>query len=398
MNQTPTRQQDNRPFVRSVFVLLRHWKFLLLAFFIAAVVTAVYSLTMPNWYKSSATFLPPQGQSSMFESLAGGLSTTLKSFGIGNLGGGSGGYSHIAILESRRIGEELVEEFDLMKVYDISDGSMENALRTLKNNSQFTYEQEGRVVISVWARDAQRAADIAAAYFHKLNEIATELNSIEARGNREFIELQYVSIRDSLAKLERQFADFQKRTNIIALEEQTKATISAAGELYAKLGAQKVYLGLLEQNLRADDPELLAQRSLVRELEKQIPGLGDNDLAGLLGDKDLDLPEEGLTYLRLYRDIEILSKLQGFLLPMYQQSIIEEHKTMHVLVPLDSPAPAERKDRPKRSVIVLAASFSVLAVAMFFVLLRERFRYYMQEYPDEWASVKRHLGFKRGVE
>lgn len=71
---------------------------------------------------------------------------------------------------------------------------------------------------------------------------------------------------------------------------------------------------------------------------------------------------------------------------------------MHVLVPLDRPKPAERKDRPKRSVIVLAASFSVLAVAVFFVLLRERFHYYIKEYPDEWASVRRHLGFRRGVE
>ncbi len=389
---------DSRPFVRSVFVLLRHWKFLAGAFLTGAVVALVYALLLPNWYRSDASFLPPQGNSGLLERVTGGLSTTLKSFGIAGLGGEGEGYSYIAILESRRMGETLVKEFDLTKVYDIADGSMEKTLKALENNSEFSYEEDGRVVISVWDTDAKRAAAIADAYFTHLNEISTELNSKEARNNRAFVALQYNGIRDSLAKLENQFAAFQKRTKIFSLEEQTKATISAAGELYAQLKAQEVYLGMLETNLRPDDAEVRRQRALVEGLRKQVPGLGDNELTGLLGQKGTDLPEEGLAYLRLYRDIEILSKMQAFLLPMYQQSIIEEQKKMHVLVPLDPARPPERKDRPKRSIIVLAAGFSILAIAMAFVLLRERFRYYAQSYPDEWASVRRNMGFKRGAE
>lgn len=394
---TNTTQPDSRPFVRSVFVLLRHWKFLAVVTVVAAVAALVYALLLPNWYKSNASFLPPQGKSDLLESVAGGLTSTLKSFGIGGFGEGQG-YSYIAILESRRMGELLVKEFDLVRVYDIGDGSMEKALKALAGNSEFTYEEDGRVVISVWDTEPKRAAAIAQAYFTHLNEISTELNSNEARNNREFVSLQYFGIRDSLHKLERQFAAFQKRTKIYALEEQTKATISAAGELYAQLGLQKVYLGMLERSMGKDDAEVRAQRALVQELEKQVPGLGDNELSGLLGQEGTDLPEEGLNYLRLYRDIEILSKLQAFLLPMYQQSIIEEQKQMHVLVPLDLPSVAERKDRPKRSIYVLAAGFSAFALAMAFVLLRERFHHYRTAYPDEWASVRRHMGFRRDAE
>jgi uncharacterized protein involved in exopolysaccharide biosynthesis len=398
MSETQNTEQESRPFVRSVFVLLRHWRFLAAAFVTAVIVSIVFALLMPNWYKSSASFLPPQGQSGLLESVAGGLSSTLKSFGISGLGGQGEGYSYIAILESRRMGEELAEEFNLMKVYDIPDGSMEKTLKALSDNTDFTYEEDGRVVISVWDRDPRRAAEMAEAYFRNLNEISTEMNSTEARNNREYMELQYSTIRDSLHRLENRLAAFQKRTKIFALEEQTKATISAAGELYAQLGLEKVRLSMLERNLGPDDAEVRIQRGVVEELQKQVPGLGDNDLAGLLGREGTDLPEEGLTYLRLYRDIEILSKLQAFLLPMYQQSMIEEQKKMHVLVPLDQPKPAERKDRPKRSVIVLAASMSVLMLSMAFVLLRERFRYYAQRYPDEWASVRRGMGFKRSAE
>ena len=398
MTDTQHTETESRPFVRSVFVLLRHWKFLAGAFFVAVVVSVVYALLLPNWYRASASFLPPSGQSGLLERVTGGLSTTLRSFGLSGIGGEGEGYSYIAILESRRIREELIEEFDLMTVYDISDGSMEKTLKALSNNSDFSYEEDGRVIISVWDRDPERAAAMAQSYFNHLNEISTELNSIEARNNRRFVELQYNSTRDSLRTLERQLADFQKRTKIYALQEQTEAAVSAASELYAQLGVQKVYLAMLERNLGADDPEVRAQRALVEEMERQVPGMGDNELSGLVGREGTDLPEEGLTYLRLYRDIEILSKMQAFLLPMYQQAVIQEQKSMHVLVPLDRADVPERKDRPKRSIIVLAGGFSVLALAMAFVLIRERIRYYSSAYPDEWAGVRRSMGFKRGAE
>jgi uncharacterized protein involved in exopolysaccharide biosynthesis len=381
---------DNRPFVRSVFVLLRHWRFLLGVSAAAAVLGVVFALLMPNWYKSSATFLPPNREAGLLERMAGGLSSTLKTFGIaGNKG--SDGYSYVSILESRRMAEILVKEFDLMKVYEIEDGSMEKTIKALSENSAFAFDEDGRVVIDVWDKDPKRAANIANAYFRHLNEISTELNATEARSNREFVELQYRTVQDSLRTLEEQFAAFQRRTKIYSLEEQTKATISAAGELYATLGLQKVRLSMLERSLGPDDAEVRALRIAVAELEKQVPGLGDNDLAGLLGDKIDDLPNEGLTYLRLYRDIEILSKLQGFMLPMYQQAVIDEQKQLNVLVPLDVAQPAERKDRPKRSVIVLAAGFSVFVLAIMFLLIRERFRWYAIVHPDEWASVRRTL-------
>ena len=388
-DQTP----DNRPFVRSVFVLLRHWRFLLGSVVAAAVVAVVFAVMMPNWFKSTSTFLPPQRQAGLLERMAGGLSTTLKSFGIAG-SSSNDGYSFISILESRRMGETLVKEFDLVKAYDIDDKSMEKTLKMLTDNSEFTYEEDGRVVISVWDTDPKRAAAMANAYFRHLNEISTTMNASEAKNNRVFVELQYLTIQDSLRRLEERFADFQRRTKIFSLEEQTKASISSAGELYSMLQFQKIKLGVMERAYGSEDAEVRAMRIAVSEMEKSIPGLGDNELKGLLGSQVGDLPNEGLTYLRLYRDIEILSKLQGFMLPMYQQSIIDEQKQLTVLVPLDVAKPAERKDRPKRSVIVLAAVFSILALGMMFVLLRERFRFYAQAWPNEWAGVRRAMRWR----
>jgi len=398
MSESTENISENRPFVRSVFVLLRHWRFLAASFFVAAVIAAVFALLQPNWYKSTATFLPPQGSSGLLDKVAGGLSSTLKTFGIAGMGGESGAYSYLSILESRRMGERIIDTFDLVSVYEVEEGSMEKALGQLEDNTRFDFEEDGRVVISVWDTDPKRAAEMANTYFTYLNDISTDMNSAEARGNRQFVELQYNSVRDSLIHLEERMAAFQKRTKIFALKEQTEAAISAAGDMYAQLGMQKVYLGILERSQGEADADVRALRIAVEEMEKQIPGLGDNDLTAMLGDSVQDLSKEGLTYLRLYRDIEILSKLQAFLLPMYQQSLIDERKDMHVLVPLDTAVPAEKKNRPRRSIIVLAAGLSVFVLAGAFVLLRERFRYYTALHEDEWASVRRGLGFKRSKE
>ncbi|MCB2203206.1 hypothetical protein KQI65_00545 [bacterium] len=398
MSENTENVTENRPFVRSVFVLLRHWRFLALSFVVAAVVAVVFALMMPNWFKSTATFLPPAGGSGLLDKVSGGLSTTLRTFGISGIGGESGGYSYLSILESRRMGERIVNEFDLIKVYDIGDGSMEKALGNLEDNTNFEFDEDGRVVISVWDTDPKRAAEMANTYFTNLNDISTELNSAEARGNREFVELQYTTVRDSLHRLEERMAAFQRRTKILSLEEQTKATIKAAGEMYAQLESYRVMLGVLERNLGKDDAEVRSLRIAISEMEKRVPGLGDNELTGMLGDNVGDISEEGITYLRLYRDIEILSKLQAFLLPMYQQSLIDEQKKMHVLVPLDVAVPAERKSRPRRSIIVLAAGLSVLFLAAAFLLIRERLRYYSAQHADEWSSVRRSIGFKRSKE
>jgi uncharacterized protein involved in exopolysaccharide biosynthesis len=398
MTQSNENISENRPFIRSVFVLLRHWRFLAASFFVAALIAVVFALMQPNWYRSASTFLPPSGSTGLLDRVAGGLSSTLKTFGIAGSGSESEAYSLLSILESRRMGERIIEKFDLLKVYEIEDGSMEKALGALDDNTRFDFEDDGRVVISVWDTDAERAAEMANTYFQYMNEISSEMNSAEARSNRQFMELQYFTVRDSLHRLEERMGAFQKRTNIISMEEQTKATIKAAGEMYAELEANRVALGVLERSLGDGDADVRALRIAIEEMEKRVPGLGDNELTGMLGDKVDDISAEGINYIRLYRDIEILSKLQGLLLPMYQQSVIDEQKEMTVLVPLDRAVPAERKDRPRRSIIVLAAGLSVLALAMGFVLIRERFRHYTRTYEDEWSTVRRSMSFKREKE
>jgi tyrosine-protein kinase Etk/Wzc len=390
--ETPVRD-DGRPFAHAVFVLLRHWRFLTVATLTAMVFSVAVAFLSPVWYKSQATFLPPQRQPGMLERLAGGLSTTLRTMGISGMGS-EGSYDYLSVLQSRSIGEKIIREFDLIRMYRIGDGSMEKALKELEGNTEFTVEKLGMVTIAVWDRDPDRATRMANAYFRHLNELSSSMNAAEARANRQFVQLQYESVRDSLRLLEQRFVSFQKRTGLYSLPEQTEASLKAAGESYAMLSLNKVYLGILERNLGREDPSTRAQRVAVEEFEKAVPGVGTTSIPGMPGASTKTLPDEALEYMRMYRDLETLSKLQGFLLPIYQQAVLDEQKQMTVLVPLDPAQRPERKDRPKRMIIILVVTMSIFILAITYLLLRDGFLRYRRDHSSEWGDVVAAMRFR----
>ncbi|MCK4409299.1 MAG: hypothetical protein KAW67_04395, partial [Candidatus Eisenbacteria sp.] len=110
--------------------LILGWRALVYRVTIAAIVVSVIvSLVMPNWYTASATCMPPEeGESrsnllSVFTQIgmdlgAGGLlsSTPMTDFTIG-------------ILKSRLLRSQVVERFDLQRVYDAE--SREHAIGEL---------------------------------------------------------------------------------------------------------------------------------------------------------------------------------------------------------------------------------------------------------------------------
>lgn len=393
-----TQAEVDRPILRSFVIILRHWRFLSICFFSAAIVAGIYAFTIPNSFKATASFLPPQRQSRLIENISSGLSTTLKSFGLSKMSNaGNGIYSYLSILQSKKMGERIIKKFDLMKMYDISSGSMEKALQQLAENTEFTFEEEGHLTINVDDVDPKRAADMTNSYLEYLNEINTELNVREARFNRIYIEQQYHATLDTLQSIEKEFVTFQKRTKLYSLPDQVKAALTASANLKAQLLYQRVAVSVAEKMFGEEDADVLLAKTKLQEMEKSI-----NNAQSGKGLEDIlppvkDMPAEGLEYMSLYRDYEIFSKLLGFLLPMFQQAKIDEVKESQAVVVLDRAVAPEKKSKPKRSIIIGVSALSVLIVGIIFVLLRERFSYYKKFYPSEWGSIRESFRLKKST-
>ncbi len=395
MTTTSASPAPDRPIVRAIVILIRHWRFLLLCFIVAAIVSGIISFTIPNSYRAVASFLPPQKQSGLLESVTSGLSTTLRSFGLSKMANTSSGvYSYLAILQSKSMGEKIVKKFDLIKVYEISSGSMERAIKSLSENTEFSFEEEGYLTVAVEDTDPKRAAEMANTYVDFLNAINTDLSATEARSNRLFLEQQYNATNPTIKNIEDSFIVFQKRTKLYSLTDQSKAALTASASAYAQLMYQQVGAKVAEKMFGENDADVILAKTKLRELEKTLGSFQSGKGFGDILPPMKDLPKEGMEYMRLYRDYEIFSKYLGFLMPMYQQAKIDEQRQSQAVVRLDLASPPELKSKPKRSIIIALASLSMLVLGMAFVLMRDRISFYRAQHPDEWTAIRESFGKK----
>ncbi len=323
-------------------VVLAKWKRFLVfnVFFIAVIATAI-SLILPKWYKSAARLLPPKEQGSSLT----GISQIAKNFlpldALGNLGKSQESYNYLAILESRTAMERVIDRFDLMGIYEIGDSSVEKTIKALEDNVNFDIEEEGTIVIEVWDQDARRAADMANYFVSILNEISIQLGTREARNNRAFIEKRYLGVLADLKETEDTLRAFQKKYGIYSLQEALSGKFLSSFVPY-----------------------------------DQVPYLT-------------------MQYIRLYRDFEIQNKLLEFVLPIYEQAKVDEQKETPVVLVLDEAVPAERKDKPKRALVVLSAALSALILSLMFVFFYEWMRLLESKSPERYHALRSLLRFYR---
>ena len=87
-----------------------------------------------------------------------------------------------------------------------------------------------------------------------------------------------------------------------------------------------------------------------------------------------DLPDLGLEYARLFREVELQSRIMEFLLPQYEQARMEETKNIPSLQVIDKPYVALNKAKPQRSLIVVATTVMAFIISVLYVLFEYRTR------------------------
>lgn len=135
----------------SYLEIIVKWRRWLIATVVAAAVASItVSLLLPNWYKASASVLPPQ-QSDVLSvlgmstgSASGSLLQSLASTGaMGLLNKQMGVYNYLAILNSRTVMEAVINKFNLLEEYDTPHRYMSEAVKELEKNVDFSVEDQG---------------------------------------------------------------------------------------------------------------------------------------------------------------------------------------------------------------------------------------------------------------
>lgn len=375
-----------------LLIIVKYKKIIFLTCFITFMVTCGITLLMPNIYTSTARILPSQDNQSNFSSMFGGMSSLAALAGI-SVGGGSGEL-YVGMLNSRSIADEIINKFNLMEVY-----GQEYRIKTyeaLSNAVNISVgKKDGIVSISVEDEDPIRAAAIANTYVEELKKLNINLNLNTAGREKRFLEERISVVKDNLTKAEDLLREFQEKHKAIRIDVQAGAIIDAIAKLKGELASKEVELGILLSSQTEQNPEVRGIKEGIAQIRNQISQLENShegkNVSGDIFFPTSEVPELGVQYARLLREFKVQETLYELLTKQYELAKLSEAKNTSTIQILDSASPPDKKNKPKRSLIVLIATFIAGICAIFWTVILEAVKNASDENLELLAQIKAHL-------
>ncbi len=369
MNPQEEREQMSESWWNLLGTLFAWRRFIIGVTFAMGVVSIIISLLLPVYFKASSRLLLPESSGGgLASALLGDLGSAAQSL----LGAGGGDYvRYMAILGSSTVKKRVIEEFDLVAVYEMEDEEfpMSETMEELDGNVEFVIDDEFDFLsIQVWDQDPQRAADISNFYLLLLDEVSNRLKRESAATFRRYVESRYDAAEAERYALLDSLQSFQQQYGVFALEAQTEAFFTQVAELRSEALKFELQYEMLKGQYGPDN-------SQVRQFEELVNAADRKYVAALEGSEAV-LPvsrSEAPSMVRAFANLEmqrlILEKILEFVAPLREQARFEEERQTEVLQVVDEASPPVRKDKPKRAIVVIVMTFSAGILAVLYALI-----------------------------
>ncbi len=383
--------------------LLKWKKLLIINFIILAIVSVVFSLMVPRWFRSSCTVLSPEGDMGGMN-IASMITDALPVGGL--LGGGASEEAtrFLAIINSRTMMEDVANQFDLQNRFKTKN--IELTVKALRKRIAADINEDGTITISSMTKtpflmskenddEARKLAHQMTSYLvKKLDQLNIELNGEKATNSRAFIEKRYLQNLSDLNQAEEKLKAFQKETGVIALEEQTLATINTIAELRGKIIAQEIEVEVLNNYVGKNHIDYKRAKSTLDALYEKYGELKNQNPDIMQTQKDVlitvdQLPDLGMEYLRLFRDVKMQETIMEFILPQYEHAKIQEQKEIPTLQILDEANLPIKKAKPKRAFLVLFVVFFGMVLSLVFIFFTEQINEYRENNSPAYSQLLR---------
>ena len=337
-----------------VVILGRRKRLLCYFLLFGGAASVILALLLPNTYTATAVIVPPQQPQSTATALLGQLAPLAamagRDLGIKAL---SPGEQYVALLQSRTISDNLIARFHLRSIYRASTNT--DARDRLIARTDFTTGKGALITITVKDTDQRRASDLAAAYVEELAQLNARFAVTEAGERRAFLESRMKDERRALADAEVAFQKSQVKSGIVHIDSQAQVTIAAIAQLRAQIAAGEVAIQQIRLGATANNPAVIQSETELSGLRSQLRKLQVNTPRSA-GDPILPtgaLPEAGLDYLRLLRELKYHEFLFEMLSKQYEAACLDESKAAPAIQVVDRPIPPDKRSGPYRSLIVI---------------------------------------------
>src|SRR5271157_4456596 len=299
--------------IELLLVLAQHKKRILQITIATSLVALLVALLLPNMYTATATILPPQQKQSILNSMLGQIGALAK-LGGADLGLKNPADLFVAMLQSRTIEDNLINRFDLRKVYGVK--RYQDARKKLEDRTKLIASDEGLISIAVSDRDPKRAAELANAYVDELHSLNQNLAITEAAQRRRCYEQQINAEREELSRAELVLKQVQEKTGLVQADAQGKAIIESVAGMRAQVAIHEVQLQAMRSYATPNNPDLKRAETELAGLRGQLAKLERNP--GALGNGNTGIPTRQLPqveseYIRGLRDLKYHEALYEFL-------------------------------------------------------------------------------------
>jgi capsule polysaccharide export protein KpsE/RkpR len=359
---------------------------------IGFVALAIISFLIPVRFTSTTQLMPPdqagQGMASALAAL-GKSGGDMAGIGAELFGLKTSGDLFVGVLHSRTVADELINKFDLRKVY--GNSRYEDARKNLESHTEVSSDRKsGIITLQVSDKSPDRAAAMGREYVEALNRIVITLNTSSAHKERVFLEERLNEVQAGLEEAEQDFGQFASKNTAIDVKEQGKAMMGAAAELEGQLIAAQTELEGLRQIYTSNNVRVRSVQARIDEYRRQLQKLGGRAPDGTEDtssqntepagpDQNLypsirQLPILGVKWADLYRRMRVQETVFETLTKQYEMAKVEEARETPSVKVLDMADVPERKSFPPRTFLVMMGTGFVVIFASLWVLAQARWQ------------------------
>ena len=359
----------------------------------------VFVLVSGNVYESRALLLPPVEEAS-----EGMLSAWMTKLNLPSIvSPGSAGETSAMILgdilQSRRLGEMIVDTLSLRAHYRTA--SLEDALRALSARTSTSVTGTGLIRLGVRDKDPEYALRIAHAYIAGLDSLNRYLQYSRADQTRKFMATQLSDYRGRLGKARHELAAFQGKNNIVDFDEQVRGAIGVAADLKVRAVLAGIERDLIKEYTYANSLELKRKNAEYDGLMRQLDNIMIGDSADAVFIPLDRMPGLAQSQARMERDLEVNERVYEYLLERYEEAGIDKARSTPVVQIVDEPnLPEKPWGRPKWLIVLFVTALGfvwAVAAVLWWEWMREREKSSdeMRAFAELQAAVRSDVGWLR---
>jgi uncharacterized protein involved in exopolysaccharide biosynthesis len=381
MKMTPENVQQQDPSERTLLEaalyylsILFKYKWLIIgitgAAAILAVAFSIYTLVLPpersplpNMYKARAILIVQESGDTGLDSVVAALGLALPEQAQGAYGSLDYGQLALMVLNSRVLLDPLVEEFDIIDKYKITENAKTASRKAILNRADFDYSRNtGMLTISFESIDPVFSRDMVNRIVELLNEWFMSRGGTTKQKQKDLLERKLAEVSTEIADLENQIQDFQRSYGVLTVEELAAAQSRVLADLRSQLVLKEMEIKNYTRFSKIEDPELLrlqSERDNIQELIEQ----NERKFAGL------DLPALSLEFARLRMALDIQTRIFESLSEQYEitKLTLESEPVFQILELAEAPDQKTGPSRSKICIITTVVAF-IGSILLAFVL------------------------------